>query len=360
MQNYHDLQNTEAANVYLDKVKDNIQAVASNFSGTSFPTKNLQAGMLCYRTDEKKLYQLTNTYPITWESVQSSLTFDTTPTADSTNPVTSNGIYRALKKLPTKEYVDTSGPTIVNNIPIHPIPVNAKYGNALIIFKDDSDVGINTIADVIGPYVKNEIATSNSNIDLSEYAKKSTTLSGYGITDANISDGTITLGENAITPITEHQDLSAYLTSANASNLYLGKYATAYAAAKAESDWKGNRITDTYAKKTDLANYVTSDDVSASLTQYAKKSDLTNYVTSDDVSASLTQYAKKTDLSNYVTSSDVSAALTPYAKKSDLANYVTSSDVSTALTQYAKKTDVPAVTVSGNTISFGSVTIGVD
>lgn len=30
------------------------------------------------------------------------------------------------------------------------------------------------------------------------------------------------------------------------------------------------------------------------------------------------------------------------------------------LTQYAKKTDVPAVTVSGNTISFGSVTIGVD
>lgn len=27
---------------------------------------------------------------------------------------------------------------------------------------------------------------------------------------------------------------------------------------------------------------------------------------------------------------------------------------------YAKKTDVPAVTVSGNTISFGSVTIGVD
>lgn len=96
MQNYHELQNTEAANVYLDKVKDNIQTVASNFSGTSFPTDNLQAGMLCYRTDKKKLYQLTDTDPITWESVQSSLTFDSTPTAGSKNPVTSGGVKTAL------------------------------------------------------------------------------------------------------------------------------------------------------------------------------------------------------------------------------------------------------------------------
>lgn len=106
MQNYHDLQNTEAANVYLDKVKDNIQAVASNFSGTSFPTENLQVGMLCYRTDKKKLYQLTDTDPITWESVQSSLTFDTTPTAGSTNPVTSGGIKTALDgKVSTSDVV---------------------------------------------------------------------------------------------------------------------------------------------------------------------------------------------------------------------------------------------------------------
>lgn len=152
----------------------------------------------------------------------------------------------------TQEYVDHSGTTIIGNIKPIPIPVNDKYGNALIIFKDNLTVGVNSISSVIGPYVKNEIAASNSNVDLSEYAKKSTTLSGYGITDANISNGTITLGENAITPITEHQDLSAYLTSANASNLYLGKYATAYAAVKAELDWKGNRITDTYAKKTDV------------------------------------------------------------------------------------------------------------
>ncbi len=35
-----------------------------------------------------------------------------------------------------------------------------------------------------------------------------TTLSGYGITDAKIENGTITLGSNTITPITSHQDIS--------------------------------------------------------------------------------------------------------------------------------------------------------
>lgn len=42
---------------------------------------------------------------------------------------------------------------------------------------------------------------------------KETTLSGYGITDAKIDNGTITLGSNTITPLTEHQDLSSYVTN---------------------------------------------------------------------------------------------------------------------------------------------------
>lgn len=39
-----------------------------------------------------------------------------------------------------------------------------------------------------------------------------TTLSGYGITDAKIEDGVITLGANTITPLTEHQSLADYAT----------------------------------------------------------------------------------------------------------------------------------------------------
>lgn len=40
---------------------------------------------------------------------------------------------------------------------------------------------------------------------LSGKADKATTLSGYGITDAKISNGVITLGANTITPLTDHQ-----------------------------------------------------------------------------------------------------------------------------------------------------------
>lgn len=41
---------------------------------------------------------------------------------------------------------------------------------------------------------------------------KPTTLSGYGITDAKIANGTITIGGNSITPLTSQQSLSAYVT----------------------------------------------------------------------------------------------------------------------------------------------------
>ena len=42
-------------------------------------------------------------------------------------------------------------------------------------------------------------------------ADKATTLAGYGITDAKIDNGVITLGSSSITPLTEHQSLAAYV-----------------------------------------------------------------------------------------------------------------------------------------------------
>lgn len=41
-------------------------------------------------------------------------------------------------------------------------------------------------------------------------ANKATTLAGYGITDAKIANGVITLGSNTITPLTAHQSLAGY------------------------------------------------------------------------------------------------------------------------------------------------------
>lgn len=342
---------------------------------------------------------------------QDKLTFDESPTADSNNPVKSKGIKTAIAtavsiaktevegKIPkvdeslsstsenpvqnkvikaeldgkvdsstlsdyaTKTYVDNSGPTIVNNMPIHAIPVNAEYGNALIIFKDDSAVGINTIADVIGPYVRNEISVSNSNIDLSGYAKKSTTLSGYGITDANISDGTITLGKNSITPLTSHQDLSAYLTKADASTNYLGKYATAYAAAKAELDWDGNNIARTYYRATDAAmahqsfqNQINAKQDKLSYDDYPTEGS-SNLVKSDGIWGSINSL--NMILRNLISAKQDKLTFDESPTEGS-ANLVTSGGIKTELSGYAKKTDIPAVTVSGNTIAFGTVKIGVD
>lgn len=45
-------------------------------------------------------------------------------------------------------------------------------------------------------------------VDWQNVTSKPTTISGYGITDASISSGTITLGSNTITPLTAHQDIS--------------------------------------------------------------------------------------------------------------------------------------------------------
>lgn len=52
--------------------------------------------------------------------------------------------------------------------------------------------------------------------DISGKADKATTLAGYGITDAKIANGAITLGANTITPLTAHQDISG---KADASDL---------------------------------------------------------------------------------------------------------------------------------------------
>ena len=50
--------------------------------------------------------------------------------------------------------------------------------------------------------------SSKPSYDFSEIGSKPTTLGGYGITDAKIASGVITLGSNSITPLTQHQDIS--------------------------------------------------------------------------------------------------------------------------------------------------------
>jgi hypothetical protein len=87
---------------------------------------------------------------------------------------------------------------------------------------------------------KLDIDTLEAEIDTK--ATKATTLSGYGIADAKIESGVITLGNNTIEPLTEDSTIAASNISG-----------TVASATKATQDGDGNIISTTYAKHSDLA-----------------------------------------------------------------------------------------------------------
>ena len=68
-------------------------------------------------------------------------------------------------------------------------------------------------------------------------ADKAITLDGYGITDAKIVDGTITLGTATITPLTQHQDISGKQDKITASGILKGNGNGSVSAAVAGTDY---------------------------------------------------------------------------------------------------------------------------
>lgn len=67
MQNYQTMPDTKKLNESRLIIVNNFLTALSQNSGTAFPTLNLEIGMPCYRTDQKKLYVLTATGPDVWE-----------------------------------------------------------------------------------------------------------------------------------------------------------------------------------------------------------------------------------------------------------------------------------------------------
>lgn len=116
-------------------------------------------------------------------------------------------------------------------------------------------------------------------------ANKSTTLSGYGITDAKIESGVITLGDNTITPLTSTSSIPANLISG-----------TVDSADKAINDADGNSISTTYAKSTD---------VNADLALKQNITDNTLDTTAKTIPAAINEVnsalSSKQDVSNLVT-----------------------------------------------------------
>lgn len=75
---------------------------------------------------------------------------------------------------------------------------------------DKSEMAVSTSGDTTTITLKTGTSATviNAHQSISGKADKATTLAGYGITDAKIASGTITLGSDTITPLTSHQDIS--------------------------------------------------------------------------------------------------------------------------------------------------------
>ena len=69
MQNFTDIPSSRTLSDSLIEILNNDKTAISCNSGTTFPTTNLQIGMLCYRTDQLKLYQLIGTNPENWRFI---------------------------------------------------------------------------------------------------------------------------------------------------------------------------------------------------------------------------------------------------------------------------------------------------
>lgn len=95
--------------------------------------------------------------------------------------------------------------------------------------------------------------------NLDEYAKKGTTLSSYGITDAKIANGVITLGNNTITPLTQVLGDARYVTALGTSgndltwtkNGVVNNLTVPYAKHSAHTSYLRNYLGD-YSSITDL------------------------------------------------------------------------------------------------------------
>lgn len=97
MQSFTQIPKSHTLNASLDELLNNDKTIMSNSSGTAFPTANIQVGMLCLRTDQLKLYELTARSPDVWK-----LIFDLALTATSKEYVDWVGGQKA-----DKTYVDS-------------------------------------------------------------------------------------------------------------------------------------------------------------------------------------------------------------------------------------------------------------
>lgn len=178
MQSYTEIPASETLRNSRQKLLDNDKTAISCNSGSAFPTVNLQPGMLCFRTDEQKLYQL-NANGETWVEL-----FDLSGNIGLVSRATT-----ADNALKVNEHTVNSD-----------VPVNAKFTDTTYGAVTDSASGLMTAAQ------KKKLD------DLSNYSlpvASATTLGGVkvgsgltisnGVVSCSVTGGNATHGEKLFT-----------------------------------------------------------------------------------------------------------------------------------------------------------------
>lgn len=83
MEQFQLLEGDRTLKASREQINNALSTVRSLSSGTSFPTTNLSDGMLCYRTDHKRLYQLTDAANNIWTDRIAMSIAGTAATADT-------------------------------------------------------------------------------------------------------------------------------------------------------------------------------------------------------------------------------------------------------------------------------------
>ena len=214
-------------------------------------------------------------------------------TKDSLSTVATTGNYSDLKGTPTSLPANGGNSSTVNgHTVLSDVPANAKFTDT-VYTHPNSGVTAGTYKSVTVNAQGHVTAGTNP-----------TTLSGYGITDAKISNGVITLGDNSITPLTNHQSLANYYTKSevNSQISSIPKFSIAVVTDLPTSNISNTTI---YLKKT-------GDDTQNLYTEYiyvnskweqlgTQKLDLSGYLTKTDASNT---YLGKTATATKATSDD--------------------------------------------------------
>lgn len=128
---------------------------------------------------------------------------------------------------PTTEHIAISSNTkalILN-------PTHSSTTNQIVLYLDKASkfpfgIEANVKGNLTGKATTAGTADIANSVAWNNVSSKPTTLSGYGITDAKINNGTITLGNNSITPLTSHQSLSGYIPKSTLSGAFDIMYST--------------------------------------------------------------------------------------------------------------------------------------